>query len=269
MSTRPPGWAQLLGLWLLTVLVCGASAAQGQPALTARVIHVIDGDTIRVRIGHRHETVRYIGVNAPEIDHPDRAAQPFGREAAAANRRLVKGEIVRLELDVERRDRYGRLLAYVYVGDVMVNAELVARGYAQAMTIPPNVRHQRLLVKLEREARRRQLGLWARGQARDLVNIVSSDQADGVSCRYGGVRLLPRVASAGSTRPAGAIAADRDLDPDLVDEHVGALAAATVFLAVRGPLVTAGAAELDDLHRQCVPRHGSALTAVVSPHPAI
>jgi micrococcal nuclease len=67
---------------------------------------------------------------------------------------------VRLETDVQARDRYGRLLAYVWVGDVMVNAELVRQGYAQVMTVPPNVRHQELFVKLQREAREAGRGLW-------------------------------------------------------------------------------------------------------------
>ena len=77
-----------------------------------------------------------------------------------ANRRLVAGRRVRLETDVQARDRYGRLLAYVWVGDVMVNAELVRQGYAQVMTVPPNVRHQELFVKLQREAREAGRGLW-------------------------------------------------------------------------------------------------------------
>jgi micrococcal nuclease len=76
------------------------------------------------------------------------------------NRRLVGGRHVRLELDVRSRDRYGRLLAYVWLGDTMVNAELVRRGYAQVMTVPPNVRYQDLFVKLQREARDAGRGLW-------------------------------------------------------------------------------------------------------------
>jgi micrococcal nuclease len=115
---------------------------------------VIDGDTIHVRLNDKVEKVRYIGMNAPE------AQQPGGGEATEANRKLVAGQTVRLELDVQERDRYGGLLAYVYVGDLMVNAELVAQGWAQVMTIPPNVKHQALLLKLQREARLLQVGLW-------------------------------------------------------------------------------------------------------------
>jgi micrococcal nuclease len=89
-----------------------------------------------------------------------RPLTPGGGEAAEANRKLVEGQTVRLELDVQERDKYGRLPAYVYVGDMMVNAEMVAQGYAQIMTIPPNVKYQELFLKLQREARLLQLGLW-------------------------------------------------------------------------------------------------------------
>ena len=81
-------------------------------------------------------------------------------EATALNRRLVMGKTVRLELDVRERDRYRRLLAYVYVGDLMVNAELVRLGYAHAMTVPPNVAHASRFVSLERQAREAGRGLW-------------------------------------------------------------------------------------------------------------
>jgi micrococcal nuclease len=127
----------------------------------ALVTRVVDGDTIVVRLGTASEKVRYIGVNTPEIHHPGKGAEPGGREAAAANKALVHGKHVRLEFDVRSRDRHGRLLAYVWVGEIMVNAELVRRGYAQVMTVPPNVRHQELFLKLQRDARDRGRGLWS------------------------------------------------------------------------------------------------------------
>jgi micrococcal nuclease len=99
-------------------------------------------------------------MNTPELHHPEKGVEPFGREAAEANRALVGDQTVRLELDAQERDKYGRLLAYVYLGATMVNADLVSNGYAQVMTIPPNVRHQDLFLKLQREARLLQLGLW-------------------------------------------------------------------------------------------------------------
>jgi len=115
-----------------------------------------------VRIGARVEKVRYIGVNTPEVHHPTKGEEPGGREAAEVNRRLVEGQAVRLELDTQERDRYGRLLAYVWIGDLMINAELVRLGYAQVMTIPPNVRYQEVFLKLQREAREAGRGLWRR-----------------------------------------------------------------------------------------------------------
>jgi len=135
-------------------------AAGAAKTLVGQVMTVVDGDTIQVRLGDRTENVRYIGVNAPELHHSTKNEEPGGREASEANRRLVDGQTVRLELDMQERDRYGRLLAYVYLGDMMVNAEMVAQGYAQVMTIPPNVRHQDLFLKLQREARLLQIGLW-------------------------------------------------------------------------------------------------------------
>ena len=149
----------LLLALLPLLLVLPASAAPG--GLPATVVSVVDGDTIHVRIADRLEKVRYIGMNTPEVHHPRKGKEPGGREASEVNRQLVAGKQVRLELDVQERDRYGRLLAYVWVGDTMVNAELVRRGYAQVMTIPPNVRHQQLLLKLQREAREAGRGLWS------------------------------------------------------------------------------------------------------------
>lgn len=150
-------------LVLVALLAAACAQTDAAPArLDGVVVRVVDGDTIHVRIGERTEKVRYIGVNTPELHHPKRGAEPGGREAADVNRQLVAGQRVRLELDVRERDRYRRLLAYVWVGDVMVNAELVRRGYAQVMTVPPNVRHQELLLKLQRDARQAGRGLWRR-----------------------------------------------------------------------------------------------------------
>jgi micrococcal nuclease len=146
---------------LLLCLLALVVPALAQPALEGTVVRIVDGDTIHVRLGERIEKVRYIGVDTPEIHHPARGEEPGGRAAAAVNRELVEGRHVRLELDVQARDRYGRLLAYVWVEETMVNAELVRRGFAQVMTVPPNVRHQSLFVRLQREARDAGRGLWS------------------------------------------------------------------------------------------------------------
>jgi micrococcal nuclease len=137
--------------------------------VTGRVVRVIDGDTIHVRVAPRRiEKVRYIGVNAPEVPHPHvRGWREGGPEALAVNRRLVAAKDARLELDAAPRDGWGRLLAYVWIrlggGRVMANAEMVRRGFAQVMTIPPNVRYQALFLQLQREARAARRGLWGRG----------------------------------------------------------------------------------------------------------
>ena len=131
-----------------------------QAGVLGRVEQVVDGDTIKVHLGGRLETVRYIGVDTPETVHPVRGVEPYGKEASRFNASLVEGKMVRLEFDVERRDRYGRLLAYVYVDTLFVNAELLRQGYAQLMTIPPNVRHVDEFVRLQRDAREAGRGLW-------------------------------------------------------------------------------------------------------------
>ncbi len=121
----------------------------------------MDGDTIHVRIAGSREKVRYIGIDTPESVRPGTPVECFAKAAAAHNARLVAGRRVRLVTDVDERDRFGRLLAYVYVGDRMVNAELVRDGYATQLTVPPNVRHAALFRRLARAAREAGRGLWA------------------------------------------------------------------------------------------------------------
>lgn len=123
------------------------------------VKRVIDGDTIVLA---NNERVRYIGIDTPEIAHPKKPVEWMGKEAAEFNRRLVEHKWVNLEFDVEIRDKYGRLLAYVYIDGVFVNAELVKEGYAKVYTVPPNVKHAELFLKLQREARTANRGLWSK-----------------------------------------------------------------------------------------------------------
>lgn len=140
----------LAALWLALLLVPFASSAE-------KVAKVIDGDTIVLESGVK---VRYIGVDTPETVHPSKPVEFMGKEASDFNKGLVEGKDVRLEYDVQREDKYGRTLAYVYVGDLFVNAELVRMGYAQVSTYPPNVRHVDLFTALQREAREAGRGLW-------------------------------------------------------------------------------------------------------------
>jgi micrococcal nuclease len=125
-------------------------------------VRVSDGDTIRVRLASgREERVRYIGVDTPELAHFGEPEDCYAQRATAFNARLVSGRTVRLVRDVEPRDRYGRLLAYVYVGDRFVNAELVRAGYAHVLTVPPNVRYAARFTRLAGAARRAGAGLWS------------------------------------------------------------------------------------------------------------
>jgi len=123
-------------------------------------VRVIDGDTIEVEIAGKRYTVRYIGIDTPETKHPEKPVEWMGLEAAAKNEELVGGKVVELEKDVSETDKYGRLLRYVWVGDLMVNAELVRLGLAQVSTYPPDVKYADLFLDLQREAREAGLGLW-------------------------------------------------------------------------------------------------------------
>ncbi len=159
MIFRRRGW----WLALLLTLLPAPVASQANSAVV-QVVRVIDGDTIQICcIAGRREKVRYTGVNTPETKHPTKGVEHFGKEASEANRKLVDGKTIRLEFDVQEQDRYGRLLAYVYLEEgTFVNAWLVENGYAQVMTVPPNVKHQALFLKLQREAREAGRGLWDR-----------------------------------------------------------------------------------------------------------
>jgi micrococcal nuclease len=125
------------------------------PVTEAQVTRIIDGDTIEVALAGQTYRLRYIGIECPE------AGQYGYEQATEANRQLVEGKTVRLEKDVSNTDQYGRLLRYVYVGEIFVNAELVRRGFATAWTYPPDVAYADFLVQLEREAREAGLGLWS------------------------------------------------------------------------------------------------------------
>jgi micrococcal nuclease len=137
-----------------------SQADSGPPSAVALVTRVVDGDTIEAQIGNRVEDVRYIGIDTPETVKPDTPVQCFGPQASTFNHRLVEGQTVRLLFGVERRDVYGRLLAYVHLGDRFVNAILVRRGLARSLTIPPNDRFAPLFRRLELGAARAGRGLW-------------------------------------------------------------------------------------------------------------
>ena len=116
------------------------------------VKEVTDGDTIVLRNG---ETVRYIGIDTPERD------DPFFREATQANKEMLERGRIELECDRDRRDRYGRLLAYVWVDTLMLNAELIRMGLASVYLFAPNLKYRDRFIALQREARQRGEGIWS------------------------------------------------------------------------------------------------------------
>jgi micrococcal nuclease len=157
----------------------GASAATASPVAatpegdgprpvgeteTARVVRVVDGDTLIVDRGRGNERLRYIGIDAPESVTPDTPVEFMGKEASAANAALVGGATVVLEKDVSDTDRFGRLLRYVWLRDgdswLFVDLELVRQGYAQVVTFPPDVRWIDTLRDAQRVARDAGRGLW-------------------------------------------------------------------------------------------------------------
>ena len=131
-------------------------------AVAAKVQRVVDGDTFVASVNGRRERVRVIGVDTPESVDPNRPDEPFGEEASNFAKHYLNGRTVRMAGDVEPRDRYGRMLAYVWLADgTFWNALLAAEGYAQQLTIPPNVTYADLFRRLVSEARRNNRGLWA------------------------------------------------------------------------------------------------------------
>jgi len=137
----------------------GSAGGDGQ----ASVVRVVDGDTVAVRVGGREETVRLIGIDTPETVDPRSPVECFGQEASdRAKALLPEGTGVRLVPDVEARDRYDRLLAYVYRDDgTFVNLALVEDGYASVATYPPNVAHTSEFTAAAARARDEGRGLWS------------------------------------------------------------------------------------------------------------
>lgn len=196
---------RIISLLVLAVLFFINKALRHQDFLSSDfhdkmhlVEYVIDGDTIHLSGG---ENVRYIGIDTPEIREKKAGEwvykpRPFAEEAKAFNKKLVEGRQVRLEFDVQKKDRYGRLLAYVYVGDEMVNLDMVKEGYAMIYTYPPNVKYAEIFLAAQREARLSGKGLWGdsdavidTGEARNNIGKVKTIEAD-VADTYLSEKLL-------------------------------------------------------------------------------
>jgi len=124
---------------------------------TYKVIKVIDGDTIEIENGQK---VRYIGVDTAEMDDKDPVKLCYAQKAFEKNKELVEGKEIRLGKDVSEKDKYGRLLRYVYVGETFVNDYLTRSGFASAVTYPPDIKYQKQFQEAQREAKDNNLGLW-------------------------------------------------------------------------------------------------------------
>jgi micrococcal nuclease len=175
---RPARRGALRGPLLIAVLLvvlamsrCGegdGGSAEPRGPIQARVTHVVDGDTIEVELPDGgEEDVRYIGIDTPETVKPDTPVECGGPRAHAVNEQLVGGRTVMLRFDAERRDVYGRLLAYVYLPhpapgerSLFVNAALVRRGLARTLTIPPNDSFAAKFARLAARAGALGRGLW-------------------------------------------------------------------------------------------------------------
>lgn len=121
----------------------------------AKVTHVIDGDTIVIETG---EHVRYIGINTPEME----TSECYATEASEINKNLVLGKTVKLEKDVSNVDKYGRLLRFVYVDDILVDDNLIKNGAAKIMTVPPDVKYKDEFLSSQYYAKENKLGLWGK-----------------------------------------------------------------------------------------------------------
>jgi micrococcal nuclease len=155
----------LLGALALVLPGCGLLDRSADPPGAATVVHVVDGDTIDLRIGRRDETARLLGIDTPETVKPGAPVDCFGPEASARTKALLPpGTVVRLTRDVEVRDRFDRLLVYVVRerDDLFVNRALVAEGFARTLPIEPNDAHRSDLEAAEADARAERRGLWGR-----------------------------------------------------------------------------------------------------------
>jgi micrococcal nuclease len=211
-------WAAAACASLILVLLFGGTSnaiwGEGHPGqesgrapydATATVTRVVDGDTVDISPSvEGRSRVRLIGMDTPEISF---GAQPYGPEASAFAKRELDGEEVRLELDVQKIDPYGRLLAYVYLPDGrMFNVKLVEEGYAQVATFPPNVKYKDRFLQAQREARTANRGLWGLS-AGELCR--QTDRGNGIG---GGCSGAEREAQPDFQSPGAGSGGEGDLD---------------------------------------------------------
>ncbi len=151
----------LLTLLIVIIFVVFPDENKGDLDGPFQVTRVVDGDTIVVHMAGAEKKVRLIGVDTPESVHPDETRNvPYGKIASEFTRQQLEGQQVYLEYDVAETDKYGRILAYVWLNDKMFNKTLLQEGHAMLATFPPNVRYVDDFTKLQSEARDADKGLW-------------------------------------------------------------------------------------------------------------
>ena len=128
---------------------------------TGQVVAVVASNVIDVLIDGVEYRVKYLLIDTPAFNDPERGTETFGQEALAINRLLVEGQTVTLERDVTDADEFGRLLRYVYVGDLLVNQELIRQGVAWVAPVPPDVKYQASFEEVERETQAVGVGVWS------------------------------------------------------------------------------------------------------------
>jgi len=174
MKVRIIETTQMRGVIASFALLIGLASCSGSSPLPngqadlvkiadGKIVKVVDGDTVDIDIDGHTERVRLIGVNTPETKHPTKPIECFGPEASAYLTQLLpQGTAVRIERDVEARDRYGRMLLYLYLGsnNLFINLDLVARGFGTPMSIEPNTFHRNDFVRAAAQAEAANVGLW-------------------------------------------------------------------------------------------------------------
>ena len=153
---------KLVGVGLSLLMSCSSGVTTENKVLIT-ILKVVDGDTVDIDINGNTERVRLIGVNTPETKHPTKPIECFGPEASAYLTQLLpKGTHVRIERDIEARDRYGRMLLYLYreSDNLFINLDLVLRGYGTPMSIEPNTFHRNNFVRAAAQAEAANVGLW-------------------------------------------------------------------------------------------------------------
>ena len=124
-----------------------------------KVVYIYDGDTVKLSNG---EKVRYIGIDTPEMNYNNPPAEYFAQEAKEYNTKLVLGKKVKLEFDVVERDKYGRLLAYVYIDGKHISQDMIERGFAKVLMIPPNLKFADYFLTLQNLAKEEKRGIWSK-----------------------------------------------------------------------------------------------------------